>query len=78
MELVAWTRGDDGIGSCMLYSGSKGMFHVPEMMGRRDGMIVTSWLQYMWTERKSKMAVQALLHICPTERREPEASLGNA
>jgi hypothetical protein len=32
----------------------------------------------MWTEFKLKMSVQALSHIWPTERREPDASFGNA
>jgi hypothetical protein len=32
----------------------------------------------MWTEVELKMAVQALSHIWPTERREPDVSFGNA
>jgi hypothetical protein len=32
----------------------------------------------MCTEFELKMAVQALSHIWPTERREPDASFGNA
>jgi hypothetical protein len=32
----------------------------------------------MCTERELKIVVQALSHIWPTERMEPEASFGNA
>ena len=55
------------------------MFRVPDMIGGRKGMIVTSWFRYtMCTELELKIAVQALSHIWPMERRDPEASFGNA
>ena len=51
---------------------------MPEMSGGLDGMMVTSFLWYMCTEFESKMAVQSLSQICPTDSSEPEASFGKA
>jgi hypothetical protein len=62
----------------MLYNGSWGIVRVPEMMGGLEGMMVTSRLRYMCTERELKIAVHELSQIWPTERSEPEASLGKA
>ena len=64
MELVAWAmvEGDNGT-MRILYSGSKCILRVPEMIGGHEGMMAMSLLRYMWTERESKMVVQALLQI---------------
>ena len=79
IALAAYLRVDGiVVGSRMLYKGACGSWRVPVMIGGLEGVTTISALLYILTECESKMAVQLLSQIWPTDSSEPEASFGKA